>query len=109
MLSMVKSTEADLLQQNSMTKEHAEQLANIIVKSGNNVKDETHSQRAESVTSDRRWGSIGKQSNKSSVSSSRELLQAELQAKKQELEEFMYKDQGIFFITVLIRGLFDFF
>lgn len=89
MLSMVKSTEADLLRQNS-TSDNAEPLQNI--KSGNVTNDSV--QRAESVTSDRRWGSIGKQSNKSSVSSSRELLQAELQAKKQELEEFMYKDQG---------------
>lgn len=87
---MVKSTEADLLRQNSI-REGAEQQTNV--KSGNVIKEEGVA-RAESVASDRRWGSVGKQSNKSSISSSREQLQAELQAKKQELEEFMYKDQG---------------
>lgn len=82
MLSMVKATEADICSQNS-------------VKAGNMIKEEIIG-RAESINNDRRWDSFSKQSNKSSISSSREQLQAELQAKKQELEEFMYKDQGIF-------------
>lgn len=80
MLSMVKATEADLCIQNS-------------IKPGNVIKDESVG-KAESINNDRRWDCSSKQSNKSSICSSREQLQAELQAKKQELEEFMYKDQG---------------
>lgn len=95
MLSAVKSTEAALLQQNSVECADAgEQVA--VAKAGNVSKAGSVglSDVDARSDSDRRWSTMGKQSNKSSMSSSREQLQAELQAKKQELEELMYKDQG---------------
>lgn len=96
MLSAVKSTEASLVQQNSVERsEFSEQIA--VVKTENVPKAASigFSDSEARCEPDRRWNSMEKQSNKSSISSSREQLQAELQAKKQELEELMYKDQGI--------------
>lgn len=94
MLSAVKSTEAQLLHQNSVERSECSDHVPV-VKSGNMTK--SSSVGLSDSESDRRWAPLGKQSNKSSISSSREQLQlhAELQAKKQELEELMYKDQGI--------------
>lgn len=96
MLSAVKSTEASIVQQNSV--ERSEFSDHVSVVKTENVPKTASIGFSDSEARsepDRRWNSIGKQSNKSSISSSREQLQAELQAKKQELEELMYKDQGI--------------